>query len=226
LARSNETFIFVGSGTQILPFNRILSESWYGSSRKRLFNLISKHRKSGVILLSGDIHCAQVLKTFCTLPELGYDLYEITSSGLSHFYRTRIIMDYILPNDYSLVPTVEDYNFAKVDFYFGNNKNESYFDVSIIDADSIIRTKMSINYKDLLFKGKYGEYNECSQRINSRFKSIKDYYEYYKTHKYEIVFLIPYLWLAYLLYVFVKFSYRLLLLILITLRKFRKIKKN
>jgi alkaline phosphatase D len=68
LAEGNETFTFIGSGTQILPVTRQLSECWYLKARKRLFDVIGKLKKSGVVLLSGDIHTAQILKTFCTLP--------------------------------------------------------------------------------------------------------------------------------------------------------------
>jgi len=68
LINNNETFTFISSGTQILPFDRILTEAWYSNSRKKLFNLIGKIKKGGVILLSGDIHSSQILKTFCTLP--------------------------------------------------------------------------------------------------------------------------------------------------------------
>ena len=67
LTSSNETFTFIVSGTQILPYNRLLTESWYGASRKRLFSLINKTKKSGIILLSGDIHAAQLLKTPCIM---------------------------------------------------------------------------------------------------------------------------------------------------------------
>jgi alkaline phosphatase D len=68
IATNTETFTFIATGTQVLPVTRNLSECWYLKSRKRLFDIIGKYKKSGVVLLSGDIHCAQVLKTFCTLP--------------------------------------------------------------------------------------------------------------------------------------------------------------
>ena len=75
LTENNETFIFIGSGTQILPFDRLVTESWYYNSRKRLFDLIGKLNKSGVIFLSGDIHSAQILRTFCVL---GWNIHEIS----------------------------------------------------------------------------------------------------------------------------------------------------
>lgn len=68
LKENDETFTFIGSGSQILPFERLLSESWFYNSRKRLFDLIGKLKKSGVILLSGDIHSAEILRTPCILP--------------------------------------------------------------------------------------------------------------------------------------------------------------
>jgi phosphodiesterase/alkaline phosphatase D-like protein len=69
LADNNETFTLIVSGTQILPFNRIVAiEAWYGSSRKRLFDLLGRLKKSGVILATGDIHAGEFLKSFCVLP--------------------------------------------------------------------------------------------------------------------------------------------------------------
>lgn len=68
LKNSDETFTFIVSGTQVLPFNRLNTETWYGSSRQRLFDLIGRLKKPGVVLLSGDIHAAQFLQTFCVLP--------------------------------------------------------------------------------------------------------------------------------------------------------------
>jgi alkaline phosphatase D len=68
LTNNNETFTFIASGIQILPQTKFIEEIWYLQSRKRLFDLIGKIKKSGVVLLSGDIHVAQILKTFCVLP--------------------------------------------------------------------------------------------------------------------------------------------------------------
>jgi alkaline phosphatase D len=65
---SKETYIFIGSGTQILPIDRILTEAWYEKSRIRLFELIGKYKKSGVIFMSGDIHTGQIIRTPCELP--------------------------------------------------------------------------------------------------------------------------------------------------------------
>lgn len=65
---TNETYYFIGSGTQIFPIDRFVTESWYEQSRLRLFELIGKYKKSGVIFMSGDIHTGQILRTPCELP--------------------------------------------------------------------------------------------------------------------------------------------------------------
>jgi alkaline phosphatase D len=53
------------------------------ATRKRLFDLIAKTKPKGAILISGDRHMAEVSKE--KIPGLGYDLYDVTSSGLTHF---------------------------------------------------------------------------------------------------------------------------------------------
>lgn len=82
-------FTLITSGSQILPDDRIFPEHWYEASRARLINLIRKYQLSGVILLSGDVHYSEIMRHPC--PErVGYNLYEFTSSGLTHF-----ISDYV-----------------------------------------------------------------------------------------------------------------------------------
>jgi alkaline phosphatase D len=71
---AKETFIFIGSGTQILPYNRMVTEAWYGHSRDRLFKLLAKYRKNGVVFLSGDIHLSEVLRSPCSLPGIRFCL--------------------------------------------------------------------------------------------------------------------------------------------------------
>ena len=104
LSKSNETFILIASGTQVLPIDRLFSEAWFPESRIRLFKLIEKTKKEGIILLTGDIHNGQILKTPCVIKGIGYDLYEITSSGLGHYCKPKcdIIIDYILPRMYKV----------------------------------------------------------------------------------------------------------------------------
>lgn len=75
--KSDETFTFIVSGTQILPFNRLVTECWHSKDRKQLFDLIGEANKSGVILISGDVHFGQMYKTFCTHPSNFINIYII-----------------------------------------------------------------------------------------------------------------------------------------------------
>ncbi len=193
---SNETFTFIASGTEILPFDRMLTESWYGYSRKRLFDLLGALRKPGVILLSGDVHHGHVLKTFCVHNEIGYNLYELVSSGLSHFDTDYFLMNYLLPDRYSVLPTVNNYNFGKISFSWGNTKNESFFDFSLIDAENVIRNKISIPYYDLVYDKKKIIDPFCDEKLNSRFKSPTEYIMYYLENKIMIFVLVLYLWIV------------------------------
>jgi len=182
---SDETFTFIVSGTQILPFNRLNTESWYGTSRKRLFDLIGRLKKSGVVLISGDIHAAQFLKTFCVIPEVGYNLFELTSSGLSHFDEDYFVMEYIFPIDYNIIPTISYYNFGVLSFEWGLTKEDSKFKVTIIDIDDITRAEMSIKYNDLTYNKSRITDPNCYDKINRRYKTLEEYYEYYSKNRFE-----------------------------------------
>lgn len=77
---SDETFTFIVSGTQILPFSKLATEAWYTNSRIRLFRILEEKKKSGVSLISGDVHYSEFLKTFCILPSKNLNYIRI---GLS-----------------------------------------------------------------------------------------------------------------------------------------------
>jgi len=61
-------------------------DNWYSNSTQRLLTLIEKYKIPG-ILLSGDVHLAEILHLPCSKQNYGYDIYEVTSSGLTHTSR-------------------------------------------------------------------------------------------------------------------------------------------
>ncbi len=207
----NETFTFIASGTQILPHDRLVSEAWFTNSRIRLFKILGKYKKSGVVLLTGDIHLAQILRTFCVLPEIGYHIFEVTSSGLSHheYEGMSIIFDYLLPNKYFFSPLVNEINFAKVEINWGETKQESSIFVNIIDYYNVIRTRKEIKYNDLTYSAKRVNKTDpiCFEKVSSRFKTLEDYIEYYKRHYNQIVFLLPYALVYYLIFRLLKWLF-------------------
>lgn len=74
----------IGCGIQFIPEEHVY-EKWanFPTARKRLFDLIAKTKPKGTILISGDRHMGEVSKE--KIQGLGYDLYDVTSSGLTHF---------------------------------------------------------------------------------------------------------------------------------------------
>jgi alkaline phosphatase D len=72
---------FIVSSTQIISNKKGMDE-WgvFPADRQRLFDLIGSTNANGVILLSGNVHFAELSKT----NEGPYPLYDFTSSGLTH----------------------------------------------------------------------------------------------------------------------------------------------
>lgn len=76
---------FIGAGLQIIARgDPWIAESWsrMPQSQAKLLALIAVHRVPGVVLLSGDIHFSELNSMSCH--SVGYPLYELTSSGLTH----------------------------------------------------------------------------------------------------------------------------------------------
>eukprot|EP00898_Chlorokybus_atmophyticus_P006397 jgi/Chlat1/6759/Chrsp50S06457 len=77
------------SSTQVIPTHHFLlrpffgAESWgrFPKARKRLYNLLAAVDVPGLIMISGDVHFAELSRQDCAA---GYPLYELTSSGMTH----------------------------------------------------------------------------------------------------------------------------------------------
>ena len=85
LTNSTAKIHLIGSGIQFLPEEHGY-EKWanFPTARKRFLDLLVKTKPASTILMSGDRHIAELSKM--DLEGLGYPLYEITSSGLTHSY--------------------------------------------------------------------------------------------------------------------------------------------
>lgn len=83
LTSSDADAHIIGCGIQFLAEDHPY-EKWanFPTARKRLIDLLVKTHVKGAILISGDRHIAEVSRI--TVPGLKYDLYDITSSGLTH----------------------------------------------------------------------------------------------------------------------------------------------
>jgi alkaline phosphatase D len=156
LKNNDAKFTLIGSGTQILPDDRIVFSSWYLNSRQRLFDLIKKHKKSGVLLISGDVHYSEIMKYPCR-ERIGYDLHEITSSGLTHHVADVVpsageFINSMFPDTYN---TDEDRyferNFAVLRFDF--NEEKPQLKVEIRNKYGKIVLERELDYAKMTFDG-------------------------------------------------------------------------
>ncbi len=74
------------SSIQVIPTEQQF-EKWgnFPASRERFLDLIDKSGRTGVVLLSGDRHIAEI--SMLQTATLSYPLYEVTSSGLTHTWK-------------------------------------------------------------------------------------------------------------------------------------------
>lgn len=107
LRNSTAQLHLIGCGIQFIHDEHAF-EKWanFPLARKRLFELLTKVKPAKTILISGDRHISEVSKM--DLPDLGYPLYDFTSSGLTHSY----VSNTIEPNRYRVSPLVNQRSFG------------------------------------------------------------------------------------------------------------------
>jgi alkaline phosphatase D len=172
-----ETYTFICLSNQILSNDRFIIKKWYSDSRKKLFNLIGKYKRDGVIFLSGGIGFAQILKTFCPLPNIGYNLYECTSSGLSYSNKFYSFVDNIYHNDYLIEGTnYNGINFGQVKINWGEKKiNDSFIELQIYNQNDSLVSNVKINHNDLIFNNDTKDfYLDENNMKNIRYMNVYD----------------------------------------------------
>ena len=159
--KTKETYTFICISNQILPHDRLVIKKWYSESRKRLFDLIGKYQRSGVMFLSGGLGFAQILKTFCPLPNVGYNLYEFTSSGLSYSNKLFYYINNMYDNDYLIEgKNYNGINFGQVKINWGENNdiNNSFVEFEIYDNNNSLVIDERVNYTELLYNNDTTDY--------------------------------------------------------------------
>lgn len=109
LRGSDAQLHLIGSGIQVLPVDHAY-EKWsaFGDERDRLLRVIAESRAPGVVLLSGDRHIAEIMRL--DDPRIGYPLYEVTSSGMTHSWE-----EASEPNRFRLGELMTQLNFGVVE---------------------------------------------------------------------------------------------------------------
>eukprot|EP00347_Sterkiella_histriomuscorum_P018200 403346407 len=115
---SDANVTLIGMGVQALPDRFFITEAMNWKSKNDIFKLIRKHQKSGVVLLSGDVHFAQFYHTNCK-SLTGYNLQELTSSGMTHhvnsfFKIAHHFLNYVTPRFWNSTEIYVNFNFALI----------------------------------------------------------------------------------------------------------------
>jgi len=101
LSDTSPDLILLGSSIQVLSDDKIVEESWseFPQMRTRLLKLVTAASlQTNVVLLTGDVHRAEVSHAKCTfmsnteriqesLSKINTDVWDLTSSGLAHTLR-------------------------------------------------------------------------------------------------------------------------------------------
>ena len=108
LTNSDADVHVIGCGIQFLPEEHVY-EKWanFPTARQRFLDLLGKTKPKGAILLSGDRHMAEVSRV--SVPGLGYDLFDITSSGLTH-----VSQPHVEPNKHRVGEIVAKLNYGLI----------------------------------------------------------------------------------------------------------------
>ena len=132
---------FIGSGTQIVADQKGMQE-WgnFPLERKRLFELIQRTSANGVILLSGNVHFAELSRT----DEGPYPLYDFTSSGMTHINEVYPKVS----NPYRVAGPFVEHNFATIEIMWDVKPNPIVL-LKAIGVDGHVGFSHQLNLNEL-----------------------------------------------------------------------------
>lgn len=135
----------IGSGVQVFRED-FWKEKWhdYPKSKTRLLQLLKACGRNGLVLLSGDRHHAElsVLKNF-----LPYPLYEVTSSGLTHYKGALWYLTGQERNAYRVGKPLGALNFGILDMY--GTADGMTADIYLCDDKGMVRIEKRLNFSSL-----------------------------------------------------------------------------
>ena len=120
--KSDVDLILLGSSIQVFPTDKLTEEVWgmFAAARERLLSVMLNARATNVLVLSGDVHYAEVSKIKCTWKDAVQDnsnesklrsrtLWELTSSGLTHtFYQRAQLKSALIAKSALSSPVLEE----------------------------------------------------------------------------------------------------------------------
>lgn len=169
--KGNEKVKILASGLQVNTFDRKgPAEKWHEATRVRLWEMVEKYH--GVVLLSGDVHYAEMMKVGCVKRWI----YEVTSSGMSHTVKGTFnwigwsVLNLFQGFNFNIGPKIIEKNFGSIEIdwktrvvtlnirdSFGKSVNSHSFNIEELyqekEVDDVCRLGQ--------FKLKYRHFGGC-----------------------------------------------------------------
>ena len=134
----------IGSGTQFgIEYNGYEAWANFPNEQQKLLDLITKTKADGVLIISGDVHYAEISKL--ETPNL-YPIYDITSSGLSSTWY------FATPNKNRIEGPIMENHFGLLTIYF--NDPIPNVKAEIWDIEDNQRIEYTIPLNELIFSKK------------------------------------------------------------------------
>ena len=188
LTESTAHFTIVAFGTKVMADDRLLfMEVPYPRTKRLLLTTANPNTK--IVLITGDVHFAEINVDMCTKHVHGYPISEFTSSGLTHTFiydfghLSGPIMDFLFPDTYNRAEDrYLDLNFGLLEFFINpSDRSKSSLLTSINDYRGYPRIVRHM--KDKFFKQQdqpdWPAYKKCLEdrgtgyeRQVANFKSI------------------------------------------------------
>lgn len=113
-----------------------MPETWDTPSKERLYEIINRTNAS-VVFLTGDVHYGEIMQHPCSKKKVGYELVEITSSGLSFNIDNSGPGIFYIADRFVFTPTYND----KSDRFLGKNYGLVEIDW---DEGDLLSTRISL----------------------------------------------------------------------------------
>lgn len=144
--KSQEKLKIIANGLQVNTFDRYgPAEKWHDKSRIRLWQLVNKYK--GVIILSGDVHYAEILKVTCA----NYPIVEVTASGMGHSVLTTyswigwFVLNFIQPFNFNIGPKFLYKNFGSIEIDW----EKELVDIAIRDTYGTVQNSFRVYFDEL-----------------------------------------------------------------------------
>lgn len=137
MSKNQSPLTLIATSTQVLRVD-FWKDKWSERGKQQLYSILSRRKVPGVILLSGDRHHGELSMVWP--PEMTYPVFELTSSGMTHYKNHLWYWSGQEKNRHRLGAPYGNLNFGIVDIDFSNRAVDLY----IVDRHGHARIRQHI----------------------------------------------------------------------------------